>query len=63
MSLLGILREARIPLSAPTHRRRTAHIKIAAVIDPFGNRFGVIENPHFNPASVSQIMRLNISSV
>jgi predicted enzyme related to lactoylglutathione lyase len=28
-------------------------IKVAAVIDPFGNRFGVIENPHFNPASVN----------
>jgi predicted enzyme related to lactoylglutathione lyase len=22
-------------------------IKVAAVIDPFGNRFGIIENPHF----------------
>lgn len=27
-------------------------IKVAAVIDPFGNRFGIIENPHFNPAGV-----------
>jgi len=27
-------------------------IKVAAVLDPFGNRFGVIENPHFNPAEV-----------
>jgi predicted enzyme related to lactoylglutathione lyase len=25
-------------------------IKVAAVTDPFGNRFGIIENPHFNPA-------------
>ena len=23
-------------------------IKVAAVKDPFGNRFGLIENPHFN---------------
>jgi predicted enzyme related to lactoylglutathione lyase len=28
-------------------------IKVAAVIDPFGNRFGMIENPHFDPASVT----------
>ena len=27
-------------------------IKVAAVQDPFGNRFGIIENPHFNPAAV-----------
>ena len=27
-------------------------IKVGAVTDPFGNRFGVIENPHFDPASV-----------
>jgi len=27
-------------------------IKVAAVTDPFGNRFGVIENPHFKAASV-----------
>jgi predicted enzyme related to lactoylglutathione lyase len=27
-------------------------IKVAAVIDPFGNRFGMIENPHFDPSSV-----------
>lgn len=27
-------------------------IKVAAVTDPFGNRFGVIENPHFDVASV-----------
>ena len=24
-------------------------IKVAAVADPFGNTFGVIENPHFSP--------------
>ena len=23
-------------------------IRVAAVIDPFGNRFGIIENPHFD---------------
>lgn len=23
-------------------------IKVAAVVDPFGNRFGIIENPHFS---------------
>jgi len=27
-------------------------IKVAAVIDPFGNRFGVIENPHFDFGAV-----------
>ena len=27
-------------------------IKVAAVRDPFGNRFGIIENPHFNPGAV-----------
>ena len=27
-------------------------IKVAAVTDPFGNRFGIIENPHFNAVDV-----------
>lgn len=27
-------------------------IKVAAVRDPFGNRLGIIENPHFNPGAV-----------
>lgn len=27
-------------------------IKVAAVTDPFGNRFGIIENPNFDPANV-----------
>lgn len=27
-------------------------IKVAAVRDPFGNRLGIIENPHFDPGSV-----------
>jgi catechol 2,3-dioxygenase-like lactoylglutathione lyase family enzyme len=27
-------------------------IKVAAVKDPFGNRLGIIENPHFNPREV-----------
>jgi catechol 2,3-dioxygenase-like lactoylglutathione lyase family enzyme len=27
-------------------------IKVAAVRDPFGNRFGIIENPNFDPAAV-----------
>ena len=27
-------------------------IKVAAVVDPFGNRFGIIENPHFDPTNV-----------
>lgn len=27
-------------------------IKVAAVCDPFGNRLGIIENPHFDAASV-----------
>lgn len=28
-------------------------IKVAVVLDPFGNRLGIIENPHFDPSSVS----------
>ncbi|MGD0503972.1 MAG: VOC family protein [Steroidobacteraceae bacterium] len=27
-------------------------IKVAAVLDPFGNRFGIIENPHFSATAV-----------
>jgi predicted enzyme related to lactoylglutathione lyase len=27
-------------------------MKVGAVKDPFGNRFGIIENPHFNVANV-----------
>jgi predicted enzyme related to lactoylglutathione lyase len=27
-------------------------IRVAAVRDPFGNRLGLIENPHFDPAAV-----------
>jgi len=27
-------------------------IRVAAVTDPFGNRFGIIENPQFEPAAV-----------
>lgn len=27
-------------------------IKVAAVADPFGNRFGIIENPHFQTSAV-----------
>ena len=27
-------------------------VKVAAVVDPFGNRFGLIENPHFNVGAV-----------
>jgi predicted enzyme related to lactoylglutathione lyase len=27
-------------------------IRVAAVRDPFGNRFGIIENPHFNRSEV-----------
>ena len=27
-------------------------IKVGAVMDPFGNRFGIIENPHFDTGSV-----------
>jgi predicted enzyme related to lactoylglutathione lyase len=27
-------------------------IKVSAVIDPFGNRLGIIENPHFDAAAV-----------
>lgn len=28
-------------------------IRVAAVRDPFGNRFGLIENPHFKPDSAT----------
>ncbi len=28
-------------------------IKVAVVLDPFGNRVGIIENPHFDASSVS----------
>ncbi len=27
-------------------------IRVASVIDPFGNRFAIIENPHFNAKAV-----------
>jgi predicted enzyme related to lactoylglutathione lyase len=27
-------------------------IRVAAVTDPFGNAFGIIENPHFDPSAV-----------
>ena len=27
-------------------------IKVAAVKDPFGNRLGIIENPHFDPSQL-----------
>lgn len=27
-------------------------IKVAAVVDPFGNRLGIIENPHFDRAKL-----------
>jgi hypothetical protein len=27
-------------------------IKVASVLDPFGNRIGIIENPHFDPKKV-----------
>jgi predicted enzyme related to lactoylglutathione lyase len=27
-------------------------IRVAAVVDPFGNRLGLIENPHFRPEAV-----------
>lgn len=27
-------------------------IKVATVADPFGNTFGIIENPHFDPTEV-----------
>ena len=28
-------------------------IRVAAVQDPFGNRFGIVENPHFKPEDVA----------
>ena len=27
-------------------------IRVASITDPFGNRLGIIENPHFNPAAI-----------
>lgn len=27
-------------------------IRVAAVVDPFGNRFGIIENPHFDVGAI-----------
>ncbi len=27
-------------------------IRVAAISDPFGNTFGIIQNPHFSPAAV-----------
>ena len=27
-------------------------IKVSAVVDPFGNRLGIIQNPHFDPGKV-----------
>jgi predicted enzyme related to lactoylglutathione lyase len=27
-------------------------IRVAAVLDPFGNVFSIIENPHFDPKAV-----------
>jgi predicted enzyme related to lactoylglutathione lyase len=27
-------------------------IRVASVLDPFGNTFGIIENPHFDPKKV-----------
>lgn len=27
-------------------------IRVASVLDPFGNRFSLIQNPHFDPAKV-----------
>jgi predicted enzyme related to lactoylglutathione lyase len=41
-----------IELGAISHEPITdvgGGIKVAAVIDPFGNRFSIIENPHFKP--------------
>ncbi len=28
-------------------------IKVAVVLDPFGNRVGIIENPHFDPSTAT----------
>ncbi len=28
-------------------------IKVAAVLDPFGNKVGIIENPHFDPSATT----------
>jgi predicted enzyme related to lactoylglutathione lyase len=44
-----------VALGAPVHAPVTdvgGGIKVAAVHDPFGNVFGIIENPHFKPADV-----------
>ncbi len=43
-----------IGLGAAPHEPVTdvGGIKVGAVLDPFGNALGVIENPHFNRADV-----------
>ncbi len=44
-----------IELGATRHEPVTevgGGIKVASVIDPFGNRFSIIENPHFKPEEV-----------
>jgi predicted enzyme related to lactoylglutathione lyase len=28
-------------------------IKVAVILDPFGNRIGIIENPHFDPSGTT----------
>ena len=32
--------------------RRANGIRVAALRDPYGNQFGLIDNPHFDPAKV-----------
>ncbi|HTE06723.1 MAG TPA: VOC family protein [Planctomycetota bacterium] len=44
-----------VALGAPVHVPVTevgGGIKVAAVHDPFGNVFAIIQNPHFKPADV-----------
>lgn len=41
-----------VPDATPGTNGPQPLIRVAAVIDPFGNRFGVIENPHFSAGSV-----------
>ena len=49
-SLARLLELGALPLEAVTEVGEG--IKEAAVVDPFGNRLAIIENPHFNVAAV-----------
>jgi predicted enzyme related to lactoylglutathione lyase len=49
-ALAALLRLGATPLEPVTSVGEG--IRVAAVTDPFGNRLGLIENPHFDPSRV-----------